>query len=490
MNTKLVLATTALTLIVAACGDDDNGVNNPSAAPAVTGFSVAANTNNVLSAIASVTATNTDSARVVYWTSGGAHEHTPYTTSAGDQSAQAAGRIVVLGLRPETDYSLAVEAVNAGGSITSDTVTFTTAALPTFLQSASISSTTPTSGGYILASLYDGSTAYATAFDSAGRVAWYRAFPGGKPVAELKQQTNGNITASISLSHGGELVEGNAVTVSPDGNILRTYSAPTGSFFDVHELWELSDTEGGYAGAVLFAYTQRHLDLSSSGGPADSLVVGHQIVKQDASGNQSVLFDAWDHFTIADNVEPSAGQVDFDHPNALTFASDGNYIVSWRNLDVLTKIDANTGALIWTFASSLAHIPSDFTIESDPLNGFSAQHTVRSLADGNLILFDNGSRHTTPHSRAVEYHLDTGAHTATMVWDFTHAPSLWTMFTGSVQRFQNGSTLIGWVFGNPLLVTEVSSSGATVWEGAIHATGTQVPYRATKILSLYGYQQP
>jgi hypothetical protein len=40
------------------------------------------------------------------------------------------------------------------------------------------------------------------------------------------------------------------------------------------------------------------------------------------------------------------------------------------------------------------------------------------------------------------------------------------------------------------VVTEVSSSGATVWEGAIHATGAQVPYRATKVVSLYGYQQP
>jgi hypothetical protein len=77
-----------------------------------------------------------------------------------------------------------------------------------------------------------------------------------------------------------------------------------------------------------------------------------------------------------------------------------------------------------------------------------------------------------------------------MVWDFTHAPPLWTMFTGSVQRFQNGNTLVGWVFGNPLLVSEVTSSGQTMWEGTIQATGTQVPYRATKIASLYGYEQP
>lgn len=490
MNTQLVVSTAALVLVLAACGDDNKGVNNPPAAPAITGLSVAANENNVLSAIATLNASNTDSARVVYWTDGGAQEHTPYDKNVGDQSSASAGRLVVLGLRPETGYSFAVEAVNAGGTTTSDTVAFTTGALPTFLQSASLSSASPSSGGYVLTSLYDGSTAFVTAFDSAGRVAWYRAFPGGIPVAEVKQQTNGNITAEISTSHGGELVEGHAVSIKPDGTIERTYSAPTGSYLDVHEFWELSDVEGVYAGAVFLAYTARHLDLSSSGGPSDSLVVAHQVVKQDAAGNQSVLFDAWDHFAITDNVEPVGGQLDFDHPNAITFAPDGNYIVSWRNLDVLTKIDATTGALIWTLASSFAHVPSDFTFSGDPLSGFSAQHSARSLANGNVIIFDNGSRHSTPRSRAIEYALDTDAHTATLVWSYTHTPPYWTMFTGSVQRYQNGNTLIGWTFGTPLVATEVNADGQTVWEGTLQATGNQVPYRFTKAVSLYDYQEP
>ena len=130
------------------------------------------------------------------------------------------------------------------------------------------------------------------------------------------------------------------------------------------------------------------------------------------------------------------------------------------------------------------------TISGDPLNGFSAQHSVRSLPNGNLLIFDNGSSHSSPHSRAVEYQLDLSAHTAALVWSFTHAPPVWTMFTGSVQRFQNGNTLVGWIFGDPLLATEVSPSGETVWEGTIHAAGTQIPYRVTKIASLYAYEEP
>jgi hypothetical protein len=203
-----------------------------------------------------------------------------------------------------------------------------------------------------------------------------------------------------------------------------------------------------------------------------------------------VVFDSWNHFDISDNVEPSPGQLDFDHPNSISIASDGNYIVSWRNLDVITKIDASTGAIIWTLAGPFATIPGDFTFSGDPLEGFSAQHSVRSLDNGNLLVFDNGTRHATQASRAVEYQLDTDTHTATKVWDFTHAPPIYTSFTGSVQRLANGNTFIGWTFGKPLVASEVTSSGATVWEGTLTVPTDQIPYRFTKIASLYEYVRP
>ncbi len=59
-----------------------------------------------------------------------------------------------------------------------------------------------------------------------------------------------------------------------------------------------------------------------------------------------------------------------------------------------------------------------------------------------------------------------------------------------MQRLANGNTLIGWTFGSPLLATEVSSAGTVVWEGTLNAAGLQVPYRFTKIASLYGYSAP
>ena len=46
-----------------------------------------------------------------------------------------------------------------------------------------------------------------------------------------------------------------------------------------------------------------------------------------------------------DPVNPE--QPDYDHPNAIGFDRDGNYIVSWRNLGQVTKIDAQTGQVLW-----------------------------------------------------------------------------------------------------------------------------------------------
>ena len=90
--------------------------------------SVAPNENNVLSAIVSRDVANADSARVVYWTGSDAKQATPFVTDV------SSGRTLVLGLRPSTEYSMYVEATGGGTTATSDTVTFTTGALPDFLS--------------------------------------------------------------------------------------------------------------------------------------------------------------------------------------------------------------------------------------------------------------------------------------------------------------------------------------------------------------------
>ena len=102
------------------------------------------------------------------------------------------------------------------------------------------------------------------------------------------------------------------------------------------------------------------------------------------------------------------------------------------------------------------------------------------LDDGHVLLFDNGSagagRRTAstsrtpraptverPSSRAVEYTLDTQAHTATRVWQY--APAGWyAAFAGSAQRLGNGDTLVGWAAETKAIASEVNAAGNLVWQ--------------------------
>jgi hypothetical protein len=477
------IAFAALAFVLAACGDDNNVHTTQADPPVVSSFSVAANENNVLSAIATLALEHADSAHVVYWTGSEAKQSTPF------RSDFSSGRAVVVGLRPETQYRMFVEAIGGGTTATSDTVTFTTAALDQFLEASHLSGDPVLTGGYVIAALQNAADGYFTIFDSTGHVAWYAKFP-AQTVAEMKQQANGDFTVILTTSHGGEPVIGKAVELALDGSIVRTFNAPsTSPYFDDHELWLLFD-HGIYDGALFLAYNQHHFNFSSTGGPTDSLISGHQLIREDASGNQRVVFDAWDHFQLSDDVEPTPGQANFDHPNAITIDTDGNYIVSWRNLDAITKINASTGDLMWTFASPLSALTSDFRISGDPLNGFSAQHSTRILDNGHLLVFDNGTRHPMPASRVVEYQLDPAAHTATMVWQYQHSPAIFTQFTGSVQRLQNGNTFIGWTWIPTVTGQEINSDGSTVWEAPLATPLAQIPYRFTKIRSLYTFEKP
>ena len=164
------------------------------------------------------------------------------------------------------------------------------------------------------------------------------------------------------------------------------------------------------------------------------------------------------------------------HGNAID--ADGNLLVSFRNSDEITKINSRTGEIIWRLGGK----KSQFTFVNDPLNGFSHQHGIRRLQNGNLILFDNGNLHSPPMSRAVEYKLDEQVKTAELVWEYRHAPALYGFALGFAQRLANGNTLIS--FGTSQRVIEVDRSGAKQWELAI--LGAQVyNYRAFRIESLY-----
>jgi hypothetical protein len=482
----IALAAVAL----AGCGDR-GATSAPSATLRIVSTAVSPNPFNTLSATVSYTATGADSARLVYWSDTEPPRATPYS-----RPGEGPGRIVALGLAPQTAYHGSLEVRGAGGAVATTGVAFSSGDLPAALQFVHLQLVGTPPPGYLLTGVTagaDGDTsAYAVAFDPAGQIRWYRGFhadPGEHALA-CEQQSDGHFTLFVGASPGWLPVAGRYYEFTAEGESLAVYTAGAGLYTDPHELLLRDDGPTGRE-TLLFGYDLRPLDLVPLGGLPSQLVAGHTIVRQTASGAVDFQWSAWDHFTLEDWVArpPNLSQfpsIDFDHPNSIEVDGAGNYIVSFASLMQVVKIDPATGAMRWRFGGR----ENQFTLVGDELAGFGIQHDVRLLPNGDLLLFDNGNYHVPPESRAVEYRLDTLAMTATQVWEYRHVPAVFAPYVGSVQRYRNGHTLVG--FGAAGVMTDVTGDGTVAWEGQLAVNG-QSPapfYRVRELPSLYTHESP
>jgi hypothetical protein len=466
---------------------DASGVPN-SLPPLITGVTAQANPFNTLSTVVTFQAQLADSARLMCSPEGGGPaSQTPYSAVAA-----GTGRITALDLLPQTPYECRVAALGAGGTSMSESVTYQVAELPVELAGVHLDITGSPLAGYVLTEVTHGSDAFAVAFDSAGNVRWYRAFAAasGEAAADVDQQPNGDFTLYVGASTGWQPTAGRYYEFRPDGELIRTYAASAPYYTDPHEL-VLTTNSTTASSALWFAYDLRTVDLTMLGGRADQRVAGHSLLRQSDSGASVVLWDAWDHLSLADWVFVPANlssypSIDFDHPNSLAIDRDGNYVVSFAMPGEIAKIDAASGQFIW----QLGGRHNQFTIVGDPLGGFGFQHDVRILDNGDLLFYDNGLLHSPPQSRAVQYRLDPPRMTATLVWEYRHSPPVFTPFVGTVQRLADGSTLVGFAAAD--LMNVVTGSGQLVWEGRLTIDGQPVPYfyRARRIASLYEYARP
>jgi len=223
------------------------------------------------------------------------------------------------------------------------------------------------------------------------------------------------------------------------------------------------------------------------------------IQEQDEDGQVVFQWRSRDHVPFAEGLVSPNG--DYAHINSLQVTADGDFLASFRNTSQILKIARRAhdgydeGEVIWR----LGGLANEFTFVDDPYGGPCAQHTAYELANGNLLVFDNGAayepaspfagqtgdicpdpedpggpRIARPQSRVAEYVLDEEAQTATLVWSH-EVTGRFTPFAGSSQRLANGNTLIGWASDAPV-ATEVDADGQVVW--SLSATLGYLTYRA------------
>lgn len=301
--------------------------------------------------------------------------------------------------------------------------------------------------GYIFTE-YRGETLYALILDNSGAPAWYRR---GSGAEDFKVQKNGMITETQYKGYDQNL------------NWVKDFHAANGYDADSHDLQVLAD--GGYL--ILGLRTINNVDMSRvvEGGCPHAAIQETCVQEFTAADELVFQWRAWENFDIARlgpaQVEDVRGaSVRVSHMNAVEVDEDGHLLVSSRHFSEVTKINRQTGQVIWRLGGR----HSDFVFVNDPLNGFSCQHDIRVVGHYRYTVFDNGNDHHPPVSRAVEYELDPNAGTATLVWEYRAVPDRFAYHQGNAQRLPNGNTLINFVLGEYPKVTEVSRDGQLEFE--------------------------
>jgi hypothetical protein len=208
------------------------------------------------------------------------------------------------------------------------------------------------------------------------------------------------------------------------------------------------------------------------------------LVETDRTGKIYWTWRAWDHINITDatpDIDLTQSAIDFTHVNTIVEDKDSNIIVSFRHLDEITKVKKDSsGEIIWRFGGSMCK-NNEFTFINDTVNGFSGfshQHSISLLPDGNLLMFDNGNLKNPPISRAVEYKMDTVAKTAIKVWEYTDPSHIFQDDMGNAERLSNGNTLINW---SNIKVTEVKPDNSLAFE--LGYISDQTIYRVYRLIT-------
>jgi hypothetical protein len=414
---------------------------------------------NVLSAEVEVRATGYDSVVLRCARAGEDSRRTPAYAFGPDSVARPA----LLGLAASSFYTVEVILIGPGETV-AETFETSTGPLPAWIPAVTPVGTEATPG-FLVLSIPDGPVIV----DNLGTVVWYRYDP--------------DITLVNFQAHpSGDYTTYGLTNEVRAHRVLDELGRETGRIECVgyeirpHEIriradgtrWALCDDT-------------RIQDLTEYGGAPDAPVTWTVLQKLSPEGVLEWEWHSADHFEVTDGANDIAGgpiELNLTHGNAVAFDTDGNLVASFRNLNEITKIDSQTGDIIWRMGGK----NNEFTFPGDPKGAFQRQHGLRVVEPGVIQFLDNSD---LPPSRLLRYEVDEDLHTATMQWEYIDGPDIQTLVGGNTQVYDDGGALVS--IGKEGRVVEVDEFGQKRWE----LTGIDDVYvfRAQRIPSLYAAER-
>ena len=227
--------------------------------------------------------------------------------------------------------------------------------------------------------------------------------------------------------------------------------------------------------------------------------MGDKIIEWDAETKEEVWsWNVFDYFDMNDYDQLggiwfeayNTNRFDWTHANAIWFDEDDSAIyLSSRHLNRITKIAYPSGDVIW----NLGHELGSGDIDCGQDIGFSFQHSVAKLDNGNILTFDNGNlseyflEQDEKTSRSIEIDItetESGCD-ASLAWEYVLPEELYGYLSGNTQKLDNGNYLSTTIGGGGTSI-EVDGSGNEIWEANYNL---QIPdglvYRAMRISGLF-----
>ena len=373
---------------------------------------------------------------------------------------------------PEPSSAPAPTAASPVRPVVLDTVS---CGLPAMYPGVSVlSSNNPEPGDIFLAPFSAGGNLFSNAghlliVDNHNVPMFWRRFSTERPL-DFRQQPNG------LLSYIGSEY---AYLMDDTYAVVDSFKLGNGYPIDGHDFQLLANGH-----VLLMSYDPQPVRMDSlvPGGNPNASVEGLVLQELDASGRVVFQWRSWDYIPITDcnsgAVNMIGARIDYIHGNAMEVDVDGNWLISSRHTNEITKINRTTGEVMWRMG--LKAVGNQFRFPNDT-RGFSHQHDIRRQPNGNLTLFDNGNFLSPQYSRALEFEVDEVNKIATVVWDWGTSPTTFGGFMGNVQKRPGGSKLVCWGGNNatPLRISDLHPDDSPALELGL-PTGTW-SYRAYRI---------
>lgn len=307
----------------------------------------------------------------------------------------------------------------------------------------------------------------AVIIDHKGNIVWYEAFKKGVKVSHwTPDRTVLCIVGSekIPSSGGDEIVE-----LDLSGKVLTHLQRGKGEMDKmVHH--EVRTDENGNIYALTFE--KKVFDLSAAGGAKRDTVHGDGIVVFSRKGKKIWQWSVLDHLNPLDDKEILKHKKDWVHANSVFKEKDGNFLISYRDLNQIWKIDYKTGRVIWKLGEK-----GNFQLNKDDL--FSSQHFAHINRKGELMILDNGSKKQI--TRAMAFKVDTITHTAVTTLNVPLLKDYYTSAKGNAELFNGDKILFCVTDPRALLITD--KKGRVLWKVQVGGD----PYRIEEIANFLSY---